>query len=77
MLRRQGLDVVFFGNWESGGLVRTTKVVVRRPGAEAGGRRVMQALGAGAVVVDLDTLRRVDVTVILGEDWKVPADVGL
>jgi len=28
-------------------------------------------------VVDPDTLRRVDVTVILGEDWKVPADVGL
>lgn len=77
VLRRQGLDVVFFGNWEGGGLVRATKVVVRRPGAEAAGRRVMQALGAGAVVVDPDTLRRVDVTVILGEDWKVPADVGL
>jgi S1-C subfamily serine protease len=77
VLRRQGLDVVFFGNWESAGLVRKTKVVVRRGGDQAPARRVAQALGAGAVVVDLDSLRRVDVTVILGEDWKAAADVGL
>jgi hypothetical protein len=77
VLRRQGLDVVFFGNWDGQGVVRTTKVVLRRGGDQAGARRVAQALGAGTVVVDLDTLRRVDVTVILGEDWEVPADVGL
>jgi len=77
VLRRQGLDVVFFGNWDGEGVVRKTKIVVRRGGDQAGARRVAQALGAGTVVVDLDTLRRVDVTVILGEDWTIPADVGL
>jgi hypothetical protein len=77
VLRRHGLDVVFFGNWEGEGVVRKTKVVLRRGGDQASARRVAQALGAGAVVVDLDTLRRVDVTVILGEDWEAPADVGL
>ena len=77
MLRRQGLDVVFFGNWEGAGVVRKTRIVVRRGGHQADARRVAQALGAGNVVVDLDTLRRVDITVILGEDWKAPADVGL
>ncbi len=77
ILRRQGIDVVFFGNWEREGLVRKTKIVVRRGADQAGARRVAAALGRGEVVVDVDTLRRVDVTVILGGDWKVPADVGL
>jgi S1-C subfamily serine protease len=56
---------------------RKTKLVVRRGGDQAAARRVAQALGGGAVVVDLDTLRRVDVSVILGEDWKAPDDAGL
>jgi hypothetical protein len=77
VLRRQGLDVVFFGNWEGEGLVRTTKIVVRRGVNQSDARRVAGALGAGTVVVDIDTLRRVDVTVILGEDWRPPTDVGL
>jgi hypothetical protein len=77
LLRRRGLDVVFFGNWDGEGVVRRTKVVVRRGTDEADGRRVAEALGAGTVVVDLDTLRRVDVSVILGEDWRPPPDVGL
>jgi hypothetical protein len=77
VLRRQGLDVVFFGNWDGQGLVRKTRVVVRRGADPAGARRVAQALGAGTVVVDPDTLRRVDVTVILGEDWTPPPDAGL
>ncbi|MGH7519205.1 MAG: LytR C-terminal domain-containing protein [Gemmatimonadales bacterium] len=76
VLRRQGLDVVFFGNWEGDGVVRKTKIVVRRGGDQAAARRVAAGLGAGAVVVDVDTLRRVDVTVILGEDWKAPANAG-
>ena len=76
ILRRKGLDVVFFGNWDGEGVVRTTKIVVRRGIDQSGARRVAGALGAGMVVADIDTLRRVDVTVILGTDWKVPADVG-
>ena len=76
LLRRHGLDVVFFGNWEGEGLVRKTKVVVRRGIDQGGARRVAAALGAGTVVADVDTLRRVDVTVILGTDWQPPARVG-
>jgi hypothetical protein len=73
VLRRQGLDVVYFGNWEGEGVVRATKIVVRRGTDQAAARRVAQALGAGTVVVDVDTLRRVDVSVILGQDWRPPA----
>ena len=67
MLRRRGLDVVFYGN--AGAAVESTRVLVRRgdPGA---GRDVRQAIGAGRVVVEPDTLRRVDVSVILGPDFR-------
>jgi hypothetical protein len=76
VLRRQGLDVVYFGNWDGGGIVRVTKVVVRRGTDRGPARRVVQALGAGSVVTDVDTLRRVDVSVILGQDWQPPAGLG-
>ena len=67
MLRRRGLDVVFYGNAESA--ADSPRVIVRRgdPGA---GRDVRQALGAGRVVVEPDTLRRVDVSVVLGPDFR-------
>jgi hypothetical protein len=67
MLRRQGLDVVFFGNAD--GAADSTRVIVRG-GDPARGRRVWQALGAGRIVVEPDPLRRVDVTVILGPDFR-------
>jgi hypothetical protein len=76
VLRRQGLDVVYFGNWDGEGIVRATKIVVRRGSDRGAARRVAQALGAGTVVVDVDTLRRVDVSVILGQDWQAPAGLG-
>ena len=66
MLRRRGLDVVFYGNAEA---VDSTRVIVRR-GDPGRGRDVRQALGAGRVVVEPDTLRRVDVSVILGPDFR-------
>jgi hypothetical protein len=66
-LREQGLDVVFFGNAE--GLVESTRVVVRR-GDPGRGKDVADALGAGRVVVQRDTLRRVDVSVLLGDDYR-------
>jgi hypothetical protein len=67
MLRRRGLDVVFYGNADAP--AESTRVIVRRgdPGA---GRDVRQAIGAGRVLVESDTLRRVDVSVILGLDFK-------
>jgi hypothetical protein len=67
MLRKQGLDVVFFGNADS--LFDSTRVVVRRGDSGKAGY-VAQALGAGKVVVETDTFRRVDVSVILGDDFK-------
>jgi hypothetical protein len=71
MLRRRGLDVVFYGNAEA--TVDSTRVIVRRgdPGAA---RVVRQAIGAGRVVVEPDTLRRVDVSVILGPDFKAKVE---
>jgi hypothetical protein len=71
-LRRQGIDVVFFGNAGPPG-VETTRVVLRR-GSEARAERVRAALGVGVLATDPDTLRRVDVTVILGPDFRPDED---
>jgi hypothetical protein len=67
MLRRRGLDVVFYGNADAA--VESTRVIVRRgdPGA---GRDVRQAIGVGRVSLEPDTLRRVDVSVVLGPDFR-------
>lgn len=64
-LRQRGLDVVFYG---SGPATDSTRILVRRGAAEHG-RAVAEALGAGRVSVEPDTLRRVDVTVLIGRDW--------
>jgi hypothetical protein len=58
---------VFFGNAEE--RADSTSVIVRR-GDPARGRDVRQALGVGRVIVVPDTLRRVDVSVILGQDFR-------
>ena len=68
-LRQQGLDVVFFGNADQA--VDSTEVLVRRGNGSAGAR-VARALGLGAVRRVEDTLRRVDVTVLLGRDYRPP-----
>lgn len=73
LLRRHGLDVVFFGN--AAEATDSTRVIVRR-GDQARGREVRQALGVGRIVVEPDTLRRVDVSVILGPDFS-PGEDGL
>ena len=67
MLRRRGLDVVFYGNADAA--AESTRVIVRR-GDPGVGRDVRQAVGIGRVVVEPDTLRRVDVTVILGPEFR-------
>lgn len=67
MLRRRGLDVVFYGN--AAAQVESTRVIVRR-GDPGKARDVRQAIGAGRVLVEPDTLRRVDVSVILGPDFR-------
>ena len=65
-LREQGLDVVFFA---SGPRTDSTRIYVRR-GDPGQGKQVAEALGGGRVSVEPDTLRRVDVTVVLGKDWR-------
>ena len=72
MLRRHGLDVVFLGNADS--LADSTRVIVRRGNPDRA-RYVAAALGAGKVVVETDTFRRVDVSVILGDDFKPRLEV--
>ena len=67
VLREQGIDVVFFGNAESP--VESTRVLVRR-GDPGHGKDVADALGAGRVLIRPDTLRRVDVSVLLGDDYR-------
>jgi LytR cell envelope-related transcriptional attenuator len=72
MLRRRGLDVVFLGNADS--LTDSTRVIARRGDPERA-RYVAAALGAGKVVVETDTFRRVDVSVILGDDFRPKLEV--
>lgn len=67
-LRHRGIDVVFFGNAEAA--ADSTRIFVRR-GDPRHGREVQRALGMGIVVVEVDTLRRVDVSVVLGTDYRV------
>lgn len=70
-LRRQGLDVVLFGNADS--TVDSTRVILRR-GEPARAKQVRDALGVGAVREARDSLRLVDVTVILGPDFSPDED---
>ncbi|HEY7026395.1 MAG TPA: LytR C-terminal domain-containing protein [Gemmatimonadales bacterium] len=70
-LRRQGLDVVFFGNSDK---TSDSTLIIARRGAEGPADRVREALGVGTVKMETDTLRRVDVTVILGGDFRPEED---
>lgn len=67
MLRQRGVDVVFLGNADS--TADSTQILIRR-GGPPGGATVRAALGLGKVAVAIDTLRRVDVSVILGRDFR-------
>lgn len=68
-LRAAGIDVVYFGTADTA--VDTTLVLVRR-GDQKAGHRVAGALGVAAVKIVPDSLRRVDVTVLLGRTWTPP-----
>jgi len=72
-LRREGLDVVFFGNAEA--KEDSTRVIIRRGTGQDPAERVAQALRVGKIERQLDTLRRVDVTVILGDDYRPPTEL--
>ncbi len=67
-LRSHGIDVVLFDTYR-GPKQDTTRVIVRR-GDPGLADRVRTALGVGKVEQETDTLRRVDVTVLLGPDYQ-------
>lgn len=71
-LRQAGFDVVYFGT--AGDSVRVTQALARR-GDSAAAARVARALGTSRVRVATDTLLRVDVTVLLGDDYKPPPGI--
>ena len=71
-LRRGGLDVVFFGNADT--TTDSTRLIVRR-GSRESAEEVKKILGGGKIEVDPDSTRRVDVTVLLGADWKGPEEL--
>jgi hypothetical protein len=72
LLRGAGLDVVFLGNADAP--LDSTRVIARRGHLEAA-QVVARAIGIGKVSSETDTLRRVDVTVILGADFKPPPEL--
>lgn len=67
LLRRAGIDVVYFGNAPENGL-DSTRIIVRR-GTTKVGERVRSALGQGRIEVDLDSSKLLDVSVLLGADF--------
>lgn len=68
MLRREGIDVVYFGNAPGEAGLDSTRIIVRR-GTTKVGERVRAALGQGRVDVDLDSSKLLDVSVFLGADF--------
>jgi hypothetical protein len=69
ILRRAGIDVVFYGNAAEGGTaLDSTRIIVRRGDAKVG-ERVRAVLGAGKVEVQLDSGKLLDVSVLLGADF--------
>jgi hypothetical protein len=72
ILRRAGIDVVFFGNAPvTVGLLDSTRIIVRRGTAEVG-TVLRKTLGVGRVEVELDSGRLLDASVLLGADFVPP-----
>lgn len=71
-LRRQGVDVVFFGNADT--TADSTRLILRR-GSRERAEELQKLLGIGKIEALPDSTRRVDVTVILGRDWKAPEEM--
>jgi len=71
LLRERGVDVVFFGNAVQ--VVDSTTVLVRRGPTDAGAS-VGTILGVRRVTSAADPKPRVDVTVLIGKDYRLPKD---
>lgn len=74
LLRRAGIDVVTFGNApaEVAGL-DSTRIILLRAGPGIGDR-VRRELGVGKVVIQLDSTRLLDASVLLGADFTPRLD---
>ncbi len=71
-LRDRGFDVVFFGNENAATFERDSSVVLDRVGAMDPARAVADALGIRNVRSEPDSNLYLDVSVVLGADWKPP-----
>lgn len=69
-LRDQGFDVV---RYSSGSPPRDSSQVIDRSGHLEWAELVGKALDVSRVVVDVDSARYLDVSVLLGRDWRPPA----
>ena len=69
-LRDAGFDVVRYANDDE---LRDSTLVLDRSGHPEWARRVARALGAARVESRPDSTRYLDVTVLVGADWRPPA----
>lgn len=69
VLRRAGFDVVLYDTAPE--QVDSTLVLIRR-GGDRPARLIVEVLGTGRIEERPDSLRLVDVTVVLGADWRPP-----
>lgn len=72
LLRRAGLDVVYFGNADAKLADRDRNQVLIRGDDTSGVGRVVEALGDAEVIEAPDRTRLVDLTVLLGKKFAVP-----
>ena len=70
-LRDFGYDVVDFDSDIKA--ARAGTVILSHTGHDAWALRLRRALGAGVVEASSDSLRYVDFTVLVGNDWKAPS----
>lgn len=71
VLRRGGLDVMFYDNADTS--LAATLLLVRR-GDSTAARKAAGLLGTGTIRWAPDSTRRVDVTIILGADYQPPSE---
>jgi hypothetical protein len=72
VLRDFGYDVVDYDG-QGGAPLETTEIVVHTGKTDAA-ERVKRALGAGEITARADSSRYVDLTIVLGRDWRPPAE---
>ncbi len=72
LLRRARLDVVYVGNAAGSQRGHERNRILIRRGDTTGVGRVLEALGDAEIIREPDTTRLVDLTVLLGKQFRVP-----